>query len=257
MTEHSELIARIQRVVDQYKRIPDSHIGQVASVLLEHLKQESAAPVAEPFRLQVGKWYRARNGEVVGPLSKQCGDTKWPYYARVADGITRSWTPEGRQAYKASDDSPYDLLCEVPAPTPTPAPELPFTLQLGKRYISRSGGVYGPLEKGFDPNYPFCVALHSGGTRTWRADGRWSIVEESSDDLVKEYKDGMDAFAKASEFAICQLQSTPVKMIDVWINEYPDRIGASRTSRDEADQRASVDRIGRHHIVLKSGTWDE
>lgn len=69
-------------------------------------------------KLQVGKWYRRRDGEVVGPV-KECNFHRTGKYPFVAGGST--YTADGRYYYN-NNATIFDLVEEVPAPTAQPEP---------------------------------------------------------------------------------------------------------------------------------------
>lgn len=59
-----------------------------------------------PLQLEVGKWYRSRDGKLRGPIQKS--DHQW--FLEYNDG-DNSWTREG--AYRAGIVCPIDLIEEV------------------------------------------------------------------------------------------------------------------------------------------------
>lgn len=67
------------------------------------------------MKIEVGKWYVMRNGEVVGPMRK--GDDQWDYYDPDDDG----WYADGRFRDPGEGDSKFDIVAEAEAPTPSPA----------------------------------------------------------------------------------------------------------------------------------------
>lgn len=64
------------------------------------------------IKLEEGKSYRDRRGNIHGPLLKFSRETPWPFYVIDADSGERSWTENG--IYSAEREaSEYDLIEEV------------------------------------------------------------------------------------------------------------------------------------------------
>lgn len=100
--------------------------------------------------VQVGKTYRARNGDKIGPMeAPRIGD--WIHLiTHQFDG--KGWYAGGR--YSLFDSDPLDLIAEWP-----------LTVEVGKTYLTADGERVGPMRvsaRAF--GYP-------GGGRLWRADG--------------------------------------------------------------------------------------
>jgi len=58
--------------------------------------------------LQEGRYYRARNGRIYGPLiSVECSE--WPFYD---NSTNESWAEDGRASIYHTH-SPYDLIAEI------------------------------------------------------------------------------------------------------------------------------------------------
>lgn len=72
--------------------------------------------IETPLRLEAGKYYKNRRGEVVGPL--KANDDEWKKTHPFACGGLVSWTPEGRylSLEDDSDEDDEDLISEHIAP---------------------------------------------------------------------------------------------------------------------------------------------
>jgi hypothetical protein len=88
------------------------------------------------IKIQAGKYYRRRDGEVIGP-AKHRGDKGSSYQWNVSGNY---YTDDGR--YQAcGPDSPYDLIAEV-----TVTDVLPFELKAGGKYETvNPDGTVGPV----------------------------------------------------------------------------------------------------------------
>lgn len=125
------------------------------------------------FKLEVGKYYESRDGEVYGPM-KNDGDTLFPFHC---DSYHQTWMPSGcvLDGLKDADD----LIKEVPAPASTE-----FKLEVGKCYEDRNGVVYGPLETHDHHRYTF---RDPKSFEIFLLNGKyWDADTESQSDLIKE-----------------------------------------------------------------------
>jgi hypothetical protein len=72
-----------------------------------------AAPKKKPLRLEVGKWYKSRSGDIVGPM-KRVDSAGWVWLFH-ADNSGVTYRPNGTQACGQREKSPHDLVREVRA----------------------------------------------------------------------------------------------------------------------------------------------
>jgi len=80
------------------------------------------------MKIEAGKYYRNRAGDVVGPVARSTECENYPF---ISCG---SYLTEEGRFYARSPDHPYDLIEEVPAPHVEAAPEYGPEIQVdGKR----------------------------------------------------------------------------------------------------------------------------
>lgn len=151
-----------------------------------------------PFKIQVGKYYKTRLGDIVGPMTRFVGiDTGWDDPFRTAyegDCKGRCWVycEDGKRmnGFLDGEDS-LDLVEEAPAPD-EPAPE-PFKIQVGKYYKNRQGDIVGPVRSTSEWIFPvstpfYAYHLRGGGPAFHQEDGSWAgrTNPTSSLDLIEE-----------------------------------------------------------------------
>jgi hypothetical protein len=75
------------------------------------------APSKKPFRLEVGKTYVSRVGEIVGPMIKT---EKWRSFAKTHPFTTktgfRTYAVNGRYSAERTHEDSWDLIREVKSP---------------------------------------------------------------------------------------------------------------------------------------------
>lgn len=119
------------------------------------------------IKLEVGKYYKDRNGDIIGPLRFSSTREPYPFIH-----LGRSYKEDG--SWAMSGDHHWDLIEEVPKP---------LKLEVGKYYKNRGGEIIGPIE-----------LLHNGSdycyvcdTLSYREDGVWSVVDtDNLLDLIEE-----------------------------------------------------------------------
>lgn len=89
------------------------------------------------LQIEEGKWYRRRDGRVVGP-AERVSDAL--YYPWTAGGAT--YTTDGAHTYGCSSD--YDLVEEVPAPLPQHPVDVAIASELD---AETAASTFGPLEQ--------------------------------------------------------------------------------------------------------------
>ena len=132
-------------------------------------------------KLEVGKYYRTRDGEnTFGPVTLyRSTDLFYQFKAARAGGGFNFFSEDGRLF--ADHEVGYDLVEEVLKP---------LLLEVGKSYRTRDGEfVLGPvLEFCGECGYPFAVKT-SAGMVVLREDGRLYAGEDHLYDLVEEVSD--------------------------------------------------------------------
>lgn len=79
-------------------------------------------PTQQPLRIEVGRYYKTRDGRKVGPMEEWCNERD----LFTAPGTGGLWHDDGTPHYAVAEktDSPK-LIAEWSEPTPVPAPVLP------------------------------------------------------------------------------------------------------------------------------------
>jgi len=136
------------------------------------------------MKLEAGKKYKNRNGEVKGPLEKsEVSFRQYPFFDNLGD----TWTSGGGY-HKPHPWHPKDLIEEV-KDEEQPTKETKMKLEEGKYYVTRDGRKVGPVEsyESFRNQPPVNI---------WKSDGLlWSAAGISYDnrnpeeDIVSEWKD--------------------------------------------------------------------
>lgn len=72
-----------------------------------------AASEPAPLQVREGKWYRRRDGEVVGPAKPNRSDFRLTHPWRCG---TELYSDNGKHSIDVTKESPYDLVAEVPEP---------------------------------------------------------------------------------------------------------------------------------------------
>jgi hypothetical protein len=83
-------------------------------------KQNLVEEVENPngLKLEVGKYYRQKDGNVVGPMCHDGGGDNWPFYQDVKNRADRRYFSVGGYRYQSHSPTPEDLVNEVPRPEP-------------------------------------------------------------------------------------------------------------------------------------------
>jgi len=140
------------------------------------------------MKLEAGKRYKARNGDITEPLEYVGYSATYPYYARGVGGSKRGWATNGQ--WLAGDWNPqdYDLIEEY-VEVPEYVEVKKIKLEIGRRYVTRDGSIVGPLVdsgEGAPKGFPF---KDEELVEAWRQDGTWSLnpKKEYRLDIVAEY----------------------------------------------------------------------
>jgi len=140
------------------------------------------------MKLEAGKRYKARNGDITEPLEYVGYSATYPYYARGVGGSKRGWAANGQWLagdWNPQDYDPIEEYVEVPESVGVKK----IKLEIGRRYVTRDGSLVGPLVdsgEGAPKGFPF---KDEELVETWRQDGTWSLnpKKEYRLDIVAEY----------------------------------------------------------------------
>lgn len=149
-------------------------LEQDLMVLRDELKPKDKVFFVIP--LEVGKYYRTRDNQILGPLEASPSDSKtFPFVCN-----RYSFTQKGKY-WDSPTTCPLDLMEEVPNPNPKV-----LQLEIGKRYIRRDGEITGPIGKSSASiRYPFWDSLND---YSYTSTGHlWVCKTETTKDLVEEY----------------------------------------------------------------------
>lgn len=133
------------------------------------------------MRIEDGKFYRRRDGVVVGPAKDTKDGSGYPVFVRRnPDGGGNWYTAEGRYWTSQTED-PCDLVEEVPDPNAKPA----LQVEEGNFYRRRDGVVVGPARSsGLDDDSPYKWTV---GGLTYTDDGVWWLDSpDEPNDLLEE-----------------------------------------------------------------------
>lgn len=103
-----------------YAEVPHSYVVKLREMQQRDLPLE--------LKLEVGKFYRRRDGQVVGPMgaSQQGVNELYPFTCSSLSSdreLFLSYAPNGRYFARSCKDSPIDLIAEVAAPVTQPEVE--------------------------------------------------------------------------------------------------------------------------------------
>jgi hypothetical protein len=135
----------------------------------------------QPLKLQAGKWYRRRDGEVVGPTKPRATPSLFQWWVG-----SQSYTSAGKWSY--SGPMRLDLVKEVPSPgiavEEAPATVSGIKLQEGKWYRRRDGRIIGPATFRGGVAGPYTWRIEA---LTYTYNGRYDLeVKRAAYDLVEE-----------------------------------------------------------------------
>lgn len=137
-------------------------------------------------------------------------------------------------------NSPHSLdlirpVCELPA-----EPSPPLTLEVGCEYETEDGRVF--TVDAMRPDGEMYMGWQPGGST-----GGYVVVW---------YRDGRHCNLHPNLCLVRKHELKP-KTVEFWVNEHPGGEVYVSLTKEEADARRNTDRIGRHHVVIESGRWDE
>jgi hypothetical protein len=141
-----------------------------------------------PFKLKAGKRYKTRSGFVTTPLVFD-NETETLYkFIGTAEGITRSWTEEGRWVVTSSEEE-HDLIEEYIGEKYSG-----IKLEVGVKYLTRGGSVITLIDHNdngfsFMGSNDYIYTLGYGGSVFYDEESEGDIVglapEPSEYDVVK------------------------------------------------------------------------
>jgi len=97
------------------------------------------------IELQVGQWYRRRDGEIVYCFAKNPVNVIHPYHLCCEDGTFETCTEDGDFCVETDDDD-EDIIEHLPDWVPTPK----LQLREGAWYERKNGDIVGPCKKRTD-----------------------------------------------------------------------------------------------------------
>jgi hypothetical protein len=138
------------------------------------------------MQIEAGKKYRARNGRIHGPLVPNTGDTSASVYVlAITPGSNYAWTRDGMY-WEHGEESDYDLVSLAT-----------LKIESGKKYVTRSGLVVGPMVSNVGQNRKYMPWVPSMDARAGNAytDEGYYYVEDREHplDLVSEYVEPLTA----------------------------------------------------------------
>lgn len=93
------------------------------------------------LQIEEGKWYRRRDGEVVGPAWRRATGRLYPWCLGVCESWANTYTNEGRFRERRSDHR-MDLVEEVPAPLPQNPVDIAIAAEID---AETAATTFGPL----------------------------------------------------------------------------------------------------------------
>lgn len=143
-------------------------------------------------KLEVGKKYICRNGNVVGPLVPNNSDC--PYererHPFADESFHITWTDIGTYWWSLGSsisESPWDIVSVVEETT-----EEKVRLEEGKRYVLRDGRVTGPMHAKEHRTYNWWAGVE-GFILSWTDDGKFRAwMDASAQDVVSEYVEAVE-----------------------------------------------------------------
>ena len=140
------------------------------------------------MKLEAGKRYKARNGDITEPLEYVEYAETYPYCAKGVGGTKRGWVTNGQWLSGDWDPQDYDLIEEY-VEVPESVEVKKIKLEIGRRYVTRDGSIVGPLVdsgEGAPKGFPY---KDEELVETWRQDGTWNLnpQKEHRLDIVAEY----------------------------------------------------------------------
>lgn len=142
----------------------------------------------EPLKVEAGKFYKQRDGVVIGPIVKMAGGGMWPW---TVEGKRRGdqWNDSGKRCLDGYEHT--DLVEEMPAP---------IKIEEGKYYRQADGKVVGPMHK-WDRSTSDQYNWTQKGGGVWNIEGeRYSPSMRATGNIVAEVSAPYRQFTSAEEF---------------------------------------------------------
>jgi len=143
------------------------------------------------MNIEEGKHYVTRDGRIVGPIKLNphvYSSQTYPYRAVGPGEGDRMllWRKDGFCCEGHLHDN--DLVSEH-------VPPVVLDITVGKYYVTRGGGIVGPMKPNphayYSPSYPYATEGRDWGgvVETWSKDGRYSLLVDTPLDLMSEHAD--------------------------------------------------------------------
>lgn len=133
-----------------------------------------AKPEPATIKLEAGKRYVLRNGDITEPLAYNNGSKDYPFYAATQREKRLTWAAAG--SYTDSGmDCEFDIVSECVEPEP-------FKLEVGCWYLRRDGEIVGPLTRNGSNSRLYGYAV---GTFSYKSNGSWCTIPHPNDLIEK------------------------------------------------------------------------
>jgi hypothetical protein len=151
------------------------------------------------IKLQVGQWYRRRDGEIVYCFAKNPVNVIYPYHLCCEDGTFETCTEDGDWCDEADNDD-EDIIEHLPDCTGfdwVPTPKL--QLREGAWYERKDGEIVGPCKKSTFPDHQWMIEpwlyFDDGTNKAILDTGVWLIREvEPPQPKYRAFVDREEAF---------------------------------------------------------------
>jgi len=136
------------------------------------------------MNIEPGKHYATRDGQIVGPIILNRGNSAYLYKAFDARGILL-WGEDGSY-WVGRRDHPLDLVSEH-------IPPVVLDITVGKYYVTRGGQIVGPMRLNkhvyFSQTYPYRAVgpNYKNNLISWLENGSYALTGIHAYDLVAEH----------------------------------------------------------------------
>jgi len=187
------------------------------------------------IKLQAGKHYETRGGDITGKMKRYSfGSSPYPFYA-ILNGRKVSWTEGGRTVNNASQDRDTDLIKEVSAPDESqPQWEIgEFAIYKGETHkITDVDEGYGFLALGGDryicPNHPDnnCISAPMSECVPAPEAPKEPVIEElvvkNQGNWLRANGRGLDAWMSRADFRGFKFEGFEFPQTTPWVYESSD-----------------------------------
>jgi hypothetical protein len=144
------------------------------------------------LQLEVGKSYKARNGEIFKVIRDDSSRDKWLITKKYGTNAHYSHFLNGKYFCASLSNHQFDLIEEVKEESTSPKQKesaMSLKLELNKKYVTRNGSIFQVV--GFENTRADSVITSELGKSTSRyyhyRDGSYNLHYESAYDLLQEY----------------------------------------------------------------------